>query len=45
MAAPITVMILATDNLYYLPIDRGARCHGSTKEEVMDFDGENPEAF
>lgn len=42
MAAPITVMVLATDNFYYLWIDRGAGWHGSIEEEVMEFEGENP---
>lgn len=42
MPALIVMMILITNNSYYLPIDVGAESHGSDREGVMDFDRGNP---
>lgn len=45
MATLIAVMILITNNSYYLPIDVGAKCCGNAREGVIDFGRGNLETF
>lgn len=45
MVALIAVVILITNNSYYLLIDVGAKCRGNAREGVIDFGRGNLETF